>query len=116
MKRITDSTRIVDSREAGHDTYEVCATEVASFDEAQSMLTMCLDCFVRKVIQQSADVVTRPAWLPRQEIIRHHTSRDEAVDEAKEIFEQWTTKVKRSIPPGEEFRASVAGPAERSRR
>lgn len=107
MRRITDSSCIVESREFGGATYEVCATGLASFDETETALTVKLDSFVRRVNPQGADTVIRPAWLPRGETVRHAISQDEAADEAREAFHRWTDKVKRSVPSLAEFEASV---------
>ena len=103
MKRIADSVCIVDEKCTNGDTYAVCASELAEFDESNSTLAVTLDSFVRKVNLRSRDTCFHPSWLPPHQEVRCHISREEAGDEAGAIFGNWTHKVKETIPGLAEF-------------
>lgn len=98
MKRLCDTISIVAAREVNSSNYEVCATELAEFDEDASKATVRLDSFVRLVNPRGPDVLSHPGWLPTAEQFEHCLSQDEARAEARQAFAGWKNKVRRSIP------------------
>jgi hypothetical protein len=113
MKRVADSLCVVDSKTIEKDDYEICAQERADFDEGTSELTMELDSFVRRVNPHGPDIIIHPPWLPHAEVLRHRVSGDDASDDAKEVFQDWTRKLKQNIPALDDFSRSVtASPAD----
>lgn len=109
MKRLCDTISIVAAREVNSSNYEVCATELADFDEEASKVMVHLDSFVRLVNPRGPDVLTHPGWLPSAENFEHCVSQDEARAEARQAFAGWKNKVRRSIPPAP-FAASSSEP------
>lgn len=104
---ILDSVRILQTREVGRSVYEVCATAQALFDETAQAMVLQLDCFVRRFELTQPDLVLRPAWLPKRDSVRIRLSADEAPTAAKEIFDDWTEKVRRTIPSPSEWRSDI---------
>lgn len=98
-----DTVKILETRDVAHELYEICATSVASFDEDSRELTVELDSFVRRFEMRGEDQILRPPWLPRPDVVRTGVDREEAPEAAKEIFASWSQKVRKSIPPTNEW-------------
>lgn len=94
---------IIATQEVGKETYEVCATCEAAFDEKESKLSVELHAFVRRFEIRGKDDVLQPPWLPRPETVRMGVDRGEARDAAKEVFANWVRRVRISIPPATEW-------------
>ena len=107
-RKVLDTVRIVDTREIGRDSYEVCATAQASYDEESREIQVDLDSFVRRFEMRGKDQILRPDWLPRPDSVKNHVYLDEAPDAGKEIFDTWAHKVQRAIPPPSEWRRDVS--------
>ena len=107
-RNVLDSVRIVDTREVGHDSYEICTTAQASYDDESREMQVDLDSFVRRFEMRGKDEIMRPSWLPRRDSVKTHVYLEEAPDAAKEIFETWAHKVQRAIPPPGEWRRDVS--------
>ncbi len=97
VKNLLSISDIVETLENHLGTCEVCATAEASFADATSELAVECDCFLRVVNQRGADQTLRPDWLPHQDSVKTHVSREEAVAAAKDIFRSWVKKVRQAI-------------------
>lgn len=106
-RRITDTICIVETREFDHSTYEVCATQSAEFDDASSLLAVKLGSFVRQVQHEGADTIIAPLWLPQPESVQHRVQAEEAVEDAREIFQRWVRKLRSAVPSADEFARSI---------
>ncbi len=101
-RSVLDTVRILETREVGRQSYEVCATGRADYDENSREMRVDLDALVRRFEMRGKDEVFRPAWLPHRDSVRTHVSLEEAPDAAKEIFGAWAQKVRKATPsPGE---------------
>ena len=103
-RKVLDTVRILETRELGHESYEVCATAQATYEESSRKMRVVVDAFVRRFEMRGRDEVLRPAWLPRSDTVETHLSLDEAPDAAKEIFGSWAQKVRKAIPSPNEWR------------
>ena len=104
-RNVLDSLEIIDTRETGRDSYEVCAAGRATFDETAAQLCIQLDAFVRRFEMRGKDQEFRPAWLPNPETVRMRVSHEEASEAAKDIFNSWARKVRRTIPASNQWMA-----------
>jgi hypothetical protein len=102
-RTVLDTIKIVETREVGRESYETCAAASASYNEDTRELAVTLDAFVRHFEMRGKDEILRPPWLPRTDSVRTHTDRDEAPEAAKEIFQSWAGKVRKTIPGPEEW-------------
>jgi hypothetical protein len=107
-RTISDSVQIVENKEVGRNSYEVCATALATYDETCGRMEVVLDGFVRRFEMRGHDQILRPAWLPRSDRVGTHVSLDEAPEAAKEILASWAQKVRNSIPGSSEWRPEAA--------
>lgn len=98
MKRIVATSEIVGSFTKGEHEYEVCATGDANFDEGKAQLQMDLDSFIRPVDLLEKEKHVSADWLPSKQSVNESVSREDAPDLAKEVFQRWVGKVRRSIP------------------
>jgi hypothetical protein len=99
FRNVLDEVTILESHEVGKDIFEVCACANATQDECTSEMIVELGSFVRQIIHSGTDLIFRPPWLPRNNHVKMHVSREEAADAGKEIAENWRVKVRKSIPP-----------------
>ena len=106
-RTVLDAVRILETREVGHDCYEVCATAQATCDESSGKMKVVLDAFVRRFEMRGRDDILRPPWLPRNDMVETRVSFDEAPDAAKEIFSSWAKKVRKVIPCASEWTAKA---------
>ena len=107
-RNVLDTIRIVDTREIGHDSYEICATAKASYEEQSGEMQVALDSFVRHFEMRGKDELSHPAWLPRRDLVKTHISWDGAADAAKEIFNAWAHKVQKDIPPPSQWQRDAS--------
>lgn len=96
MRKILSTSEIIQDLDLEAEPKELCATAEADYDDGQSMLVISLDAFVRQVHHAGSDVCTRPEWLPKPETLREGVGPDEASDMARDIFQRWTKKVRKS--------------------
>jgi hypothetical protein len=96
MRKVLSTSEIVQDLDLEVEPKELCATAEADYDERNSTLVIKLDSFVRQVHHAGPDVCTRPDWLPKPETLREGVSPSEASDLARDIFRQWTKKVRES--------------------
>jgi len=97
-RTLSDTVQIVENKEVGRNSYEVCATALATYDETCGRMQVVLDSFVRRFEMRGHDEILRPAWLPRSDSVVTHVSLDEAPEAAREILASWAHKVRNSIP------------------
>ncbi len=107
-RTLLDTVRIVETREVGHESYEICATARATYDEAAGKMRIVLDAFVRHFEMRGRDEILHPPWLPRSDAVETHVSLEEAPEAAKEIFDSWAHKLCKTIPGGSEWRPEVS--------
>lgn len=98
MKKIISISEVIELGAAPDQGESVLATAEANFEEKDSTLMVVLDCSLREARGRGETVHSRPAWLPAPEQILEKVPRAEAVELAKEIFQQWVNKLRRSIP------------------
>ncbi len=107
-RNVLDAVRIVDTREVGPDSYEICTTAQANYDEESREMQVDLDSFVRRFEMRGKNEIMRPAWLPRRDSVKTHVYLEEASDAAKEIFDTWARKVQRTVPPPSAWRRDAS--------
>ena len=101
-RTVLDTLRIIDTREVGHDSYEICATAQAIYDDDAREMQINLHSFVRLFEIRGKDQILQPSWLPHADCVKMHVALDEAPEAAKEIFRSWAEKIRKLIPgPGE---------------
>jgi len=98
MKRIYSSSQIIGGFTKGQTEFEACATAEGQFDEENSVLSLELDSFIRRVDLVSKEEHLKAGWLPKREIVREHVSSEEAPDLAREIFHRWVHKIQQVMP------------------
>lgn len=82
-----------------HDgTVEVCASADADYDSAAEKVTVALGSFTRSVSGSGDGHHEAEPWLPGDERVSEHLSRDEADDFARDVFENWVKRVRASVP------------------
>src|ERR1044072_2785932 len=106
-RTVLETVRIVETREVGHESYEVCATARATYDEPARKMRIVLGAQVRRFEIRGRDEILHPPWLPEDDMVETEVSRAEAPDAAKEIFTTWARKVQRSIPPTSEWQRDL---------
>jgi hypothetical protein len=88
----------VDEVEVKNGRYQLCVEAEANYDEAQSLLVVQLDSFLRPADFKQGTHRLSPDWLPRKESVKESVASDEAMDVAKEIFHRWVKRVHHSNP------------------
>jgi hypothetical protein len=107
MRRLCDRTEILETREVDGRVFEVCAHETAHFDDGSRECVVRMESFVRAVNPRGTDRELHPSWLPQPDTTRHEMELDEALEESREMFRRWTSKVRAAIPDAEGFSRSV---------
>ena len=100
---LLDAIDIISTMEVGADSYEVCASCVARFDDIEEKLNVALSAFVRRFEIRGKDQIFKPPWLPKAETVRMGVTQGEALDAAKEVFASWVKRIRASIPPASEW-------------
>ncbi|HVY71002.1 MAG TPA: hypothetical protein VHH73_13805 [Verrucomicrobiae bacterium] len=98
MKRIIDTSQILGTVELPDGLREICATAVASYDEASRHLVTRLDSFLRATGSRVEERHVSAPWLPPAETLTETAEPEEAPDLAREIFHRWVAKVRQSAP------------------
>jgi hypothetical protein len=57
-----------------------------------------LDCFANSETSSDQKKLVLPLTFPSPEIVREKMGRDEAIEAAKEIFESWVRRIRKSAP------------------
>jgi hypothetical protein len=96
--RLLDTLEIIDTREVGSESYEVCASGTAVFNEDKAQLDMELNSFIRRFEIRGKDEMFHPPWLPKSDRVRMRVSFNDAREAAKEIFANWVKRVRASTP------------------
>ena len=75
---------------------EVCATADAAYDRERGTVVVELDSLIRP----SGIVGTRTPvdWLPQKQTVKEGVPRDEAADQARDVFASWVKTVRAAIP------------------
>jgi len=82
-----------------HDgSVEVCATADAAYDPAAEKIMITLDAFTRRVSVANDGARLPQSWLPPGERVSEHLPRDETTAFVKDVFHNWTRRVRASIP------------------
>ncbi|MES2308609.1 MAG: hypothetical protein V4507_07080 [Verrucomicrobiota bacterium] len=81
--------------------YELYACANGNFDDAQSLLTIHLKCYIRLVSIPDAHLY--PEWLPPSEIVSTTCFEKGAKPYFQEMLRLWFKKVHTSIPQAEEW-------------
>lgn len=98
MKRVLETSEALGMVNTRGGPRELCASAVASYEEASGILTVKLEAFLR-----NTDLVTKekrcPAdWLPQPETVCESVGMGETVELTREIFQRWTRKVSAAGP------------------
>jgi hypothetical protein len=99
LRNVVDEVTILESREIGHDAFEICASVSATLDESTRELRVELESFVRQIIHAGKDLVLHPPWLPKPDSVKTHVSFEDAPEAVQEIAQNWRARVRKSIPP-----------------
>lgn len=97
MERVISISEILGTIHDG--TVEICATADANYDSAKEKVSVALDVFARRVAAHGDGQRLAEEWLPLREHVTEGVAREDAVPVAKDVFHNWTTKVRRSVPP-----------------
>ena len=73
---------------------EISATAEGEFDQGSSMLTVWLDTVVHVGVMPETEHRT---WLPAPEVVHEHVPQEEATIVARDVFEHWVDKVRKSV-------------------
>jgi hypothetical protein len=96
MKRVASISEVVDAwAEEGTDL-EACATAEAAYDESGSQLVVELDSFLRRAGLKAPEKHFVRGWLPRAETVRTGVPVEEALPEAKAVFQSWVRRVRQA--------------------
>ena len=90
--------KVVQSARSCGGGWELCATADARYDADSSTLVIKLDSVVQPVDLPLGLNGFRQPWLPAREIVKRRVPLRQARALAKEVFQRWTTKVRRTIP------------------
>lgn len=78
--------------------YEVCASLEGSFDQEHQQLKLALESFLRATDIRVKEQHLKPKWLPQDEHLKEGVGEDDAQDLAREIFQGWVAKVRKTVP------------------
>jgi len=98
MKTILSTSEILGFVAHDESELEICATAEANFEEGRSQMEVELDSVLCPVNMRSPERPVCPGWLPKKQTVREHVPRSEAVELARDIFQQWVGRVRQSIP------------------
>ena len=98
MDRLIYFKEMVARVECKGTTFDVYATADGSFDEKKSQFILELDCFANSEKSSDQEKLVLPLTLPSPETVRETMDRDEAIEAAKEIFESWVRRIRKSAP------------------
>lgn len=89
---------IVGTVEKNHQTYDVCATADAQYDESKAKLVINLDRFLRiRDISQKEEPLEEN-WMPKKNHIEYTLEHAEITPTLDEVFNFWSKRVRSSIP------------------
>ncbi|HEY5769314.1 MAG TPA: hypothetical protein VIS71_05650 [Terrimicrobium sp.] len=97
MERVISISEILGTIQDG--TVEICATADANYDSTKEKVSIVLDVFARRVAAHGDGQRIAEEWLPLGEHVTEDVAREEVVPVAKDVFRNWTTKVRRLVPP-----------------
>jgi hypothetical protein len=93
MKKVISISEIVAPIRVENDHYEIWASADANYHEGQ--LEVQLDSFLRRSTDNEH---LSPSWLPaKHQTVIEHVDFEEGSPAAKEIFENWVKRVRRSV-------------------
>lgn len=101
MKKVISISEIVAPVRVENDVCEVWASADASYDEAKSLLKVKLGSFLRRSCDHER---VAASWLPGEETVNGRVDFEEGSSAAKEIFENWVKRIRRTA-----LQAGVAG-------
>ena len=98
MNRVIETSEALGMVNTPEGPRELCASAVASYDEAMGRLVVKLEAFLR-----NSDLVAKeqrfPAeWLPKPQTVRETARLEETAEMAREIFQRWSHKVCAAAP------------------
>ena len=98
MKKVTSLREVVQSARSCGGGWELCATADAHYDAESSTVVIELDSVVRPVdLPPGLDGFRQP-WLPAKKVVKRRVPMRQARSLAREVFQRWTAKVRRTIP------------------
>lgn len=98
MKSVIDTSEVLGTVEVPEGTSELCASALASFDEAAGRLAVRLESFLRPTGLLARERHFRADWLPANETVSESVAREECHEVAREIFHRWARKVREAAP------------------
>lgn len=78
---------------------QVCATADADYDRGAEKVSVALCAFTRHTSATGDGGHLPQPWLPPDERVLEHLSRNEADEFVKDVFHSWVKKVRASVPP-----------------
>jgi hypothetical protein len=98
MKSVIDTSEVLGTVEVPEGASELCASGVASFDDAAGRLAVRLESYLRPVGLLTKERHFRTDWLPENEMVSESVAREDCHDLAREIFHRWVRKVREAAP------------------
>ena len=98
MKWIIDTSEVLGTVEVPEGLCELCASAVASFDEAAGRVVVNLGAFLRPTDLLAKERHFDADWLPKNETITESVAREECHEVARDILNRWGRKVREAAP------------------
>jgi hypothetical protein len=104
MKKVSSRSEVVSCLSLNHSSWELLALAEAGYDESASSLIVQLNTQLRPVTPQACQDQPVLDWLPPDGVQRESVALEEAFNVAKDIFQSWVNRIKKSIPLSPEIR------------
>ena len=98
MRKISSLRQVIQSASGSNDGWELYATADAKYDPATSTVFVELDSIVQHGGSAPGVDGFRQPWLPAKEVVTRRVPLSEVRDVAREVFQRWIEKVRRTIP------------------
>lgn len=98
MKNVVDTSEVLGTVETPGGRCELCASAVATFDEAAGRMTVRLEAVLRPAGLLAKERHFCADWLPEDETVTESVAREDCHELGREIFHRWVKKVRESAP------------------
>lgn len=98
MRNVISISEVAASHQGTKGLCEVMASAEATYNEAQSVLLVQLEAYLRPVGCEFGSRRLMEGWLPPKDMVVEAVSFEDAIPATREIFQRWVEKVRRCIP------------------